>query len=183
MLKRVLLFSCVMLSMLICNGAGAATIVNTDGDVVTSISGLEFNGSTWTADFYSEPGPSPIQSWDTQAEAGAAAAAVASVMQGNGSSREYDWFGPDSSNAYRRAYTYFDEDVEDYICARAIRSSGTDTDWYSSFDDRSRLEYLDGVRGIMTFTDEMAAVPIPGAVWLLGSGLIGMVGIRRKFKK
>jgi len=26
-------------------------------------------------------------------------------------------------------------------------------------------------------------VPIPGAVWLLGSGLIGMVGIRRKFKK
>jgi len=28
-----------------------------------------------------------------------------------------------------------------------------------------------------------AVVPIPGAVWLLGSGLIGIVGIRRKFKK
>ena len=27
------------------------------------------------------------------------------------------------------------------------------------------------------------AVPIPGAVWLLGSGLIGIVGIKRKFKK
>jgi len=26
-------------------------------------------------------------------------------------------------------------------------------------------------------------VPIPGAVWLLGSGLIGIVGVRRKFKK
>ena len=26
-------------------------------------------------------------------------------------------------------------------------------------------------------------VPIPGAIWLLGSGLIGLVGIRRKFKK
>jgi len=25
-------------------------------------------------------------------------------------------------------------------------------------------------------------IPIPGAVWLLGSGLIGIVGIRRKFK-
>ena len=27
------------------------------------------------------------------------------------------------------------------------------------------------------------AVPIPGALWLLGSGLIGIVGIRKKFKK
>jgi len=26
-------------------------------------------------------------------------------------------------------------------------------------------------------------VPIPGAIWLLGSGLIGLVGFRRKFKK
>lgn len=26
------------------------------------------------------------------------------------------------------------------------------------------------------------AVPIPGAIWLLGSGLFGIVGIRRKFK-
>ena len=28
-----------------------------------------------------------------------------------------------------------------------------------------------------------APVPVPGAVWLLGSGLIGLVGFRRKFKK
>ncbi len=28
-----------------------------------------------------------------------------------------------------------------------------------------------------------APVPVPGAVWLLGSGLIGIVGIRRMFKK
>ena len=28
-----------------------------------------------------------------------------------------------------------------------------------------------------------APVPIPGAIWLLGTGLIGIVGIRRKFKK
>jgi hypothetical protein len=28
-----------------------------------------------------------------------------------------------------------------------------------------------------------AVVPIPGAVWLLGSGLIGIVGLRRRFKK
>lgn len=27
------------------------------------------------------------------------------------------------------------------------------------------------------------AVPIPGAVWLLGTGLVGLVGLRRKFRK
>jgi hypothetical protein len=30
---------------------------------------------------------------------------------------------------------------------------------------------------------EHQCVPIPAAVWLLGSGLIGLVGVRRKFKK
>jgi len=29
---------------------------------------------------------------------------------------------------------------------------------------------------------KVAPVPIPGAIWLLGSGLIGLVGIRRRFK-
>ena len=28
-----------------------------------------------------------------------------------------------------------------------------------------------------------SAVPIPGAIWLLGSGLIGLIGIRRRFRK
>jgi hypothetical protein len=30
---------------------------------------------------------------------------------------------------------------------------------------------------------ELTTVPVPGAVWLLGSGLIGLLGFRRKFKK
>jgi len=35
-----------------------------------------------------------------------------------------------------------------------------------------------------TFGDvNTGAVPIPGAVWLLGSGLVGIVGIRRKYNK
>jgi hypothetical protein len=30
---------------------------------------------------------------------------------------------------------------------------------------------------------DYSEVPLPGAVWLLGSGLIGLVGVRRRFKK
>jgi len=37
---------------------------------------------------------------------------------------------------------------------------------------------------VHAFFDDIrvSSVPIPGALWLLGSGLIGIVGIRRKFK-
>lgn len=33
-----------------------------------------------------------------------------------------------------------------------------------------------------TSEDDIGPVPIPGTVWILGSGIIGLVGIRRKFK-
>jgi hypothetical protein len=35
----------------------------------------------------------------------------------------------------------------------------------------------------LTVTYDLAPVPIPGAVWLLGSGLVGLVAIRRRFNK
>lgn len=58
---------------------------------------------------------------------------------------------------------------------------------------RSRNNYEDGTyifRGELqtggydlqfrTYYDDTATVPVPAAVWLLGSGLLGLIGIRRK---
>jgi len=36
--------------------------------------------------------------------------------------------------------------------------------------------------GVASDDDNLSAVPIPAAVWLLGSGLLGLVGIRRRKK-
>jgi len=48
------------------------------------------------------------------------------------------------------------------------------------------IEMWDGVSGSVDYsinaTPEAAIVPIPGALWLLGCGLIGLVGLRRKIK-
>lgn len=35
----------------------------------------------------------------------------------------------------------------------------------------------------VSITFNNSPVPIPGAIWLLGSGLVGLVGFRKKFKK
>jgi len=37
--------------------------------------------------------------------------------------------------------------------------------------------------GIALSTAEVSTVPIPAAAWLFASGLFGLVGIRRRFKK
>jgi hypothetical protein len=37
-----------------------------------------------------------------------------------------------------------------------------------------------GAPPVLTVTAEAAPVPIPAAVWLLGSGLAGLVGMRRR---
>ncbi len=41
--------------------------------------------------------------------------------------------------------------------------------------------YVASTPGVMPI--KVNVVPIPGAIWLLSAGLIGLVGIRRKFKK
>jgi len=54
--------------------------------------------------------------------------------------------------------------------------TGYSPEWMSISVRGYNMEITDG-------TFEHVGVPIPAAVWLLGSGLIGLVGIRRRYKK
>ena len=57
-------------------------------------------------------------------------------------------------------------------------TSSADVSFYIYDGPGGYLWSNDNVKGI-----SLSTVPLPGAVWLLGSGLIGIVGVRRKFEK
>lgn len=52
---------------------------------------------------------------------------------------------------------------------------------YGSFYSALTLE-PQNITFVDTAVNATAPVPVPGAVWLLGSGLLGLVGLRRKFR-
>jgi len=57
------------------------------------------------------------------------------------------------------------------------------------FGNQLAVSFTQGVDYIVTHVgtnyvvSSASAVPIPAAVWLLGSGLIGLIGLRRRMKK
>ncbi|MDY6990727.1 MAG: VPLPA-CTERM sorting domain-containing protein [Thermodesulfobacteriota bacterium] len=57
-----------------------------------------------------------------------------------------------------------------------------DTQNWIEFGQYAKFTYFP-MYAISEVQEVPALVPVPGAVWLLGSGLIGLVGIRRKFNK
>ena len=59
-------------------------------------------------------------------------------------------------------------------------TSGNGTMRVSAYDP-SGTYYYDSITG--TVSPQTAQAPIPAAVWLLGSGLVGLVGIRRRLQK
>jgi hypothetical protein len=66
-----------------------------------------------------------------------------------------------------------DLDAEDFL----YTSQGDGTPYYS-------VAELRGVQNLPSTDGQalIAPVPVPAAVWLLGSGLVGLVGLRRKMK-
>ena len=44
------------------------------------------------------------------------------------------------------------------------------------------VQSIGTIGGSESFVNNMTVIPIPSAVWLLGAGMVGLVGLRRKFR-
>ena len=69
-------------------------------------------------------------------------------------------------------YSYTTFNTTDYLDLLAV-------DYIQDSAQAASLGFSDDYVGF-TVVRNVNSVPMPGAVWLLGSGLLGLVGIRRK---
>jgi hypothetical protein len=71
------------------------------------------------------------------------------------------------------------QDKSDHVISLMFKLSGSDLGkagfWQEMYDNHYSL--------ILQGTTNPSSVPIPGAIWLLGSGLAGLAGLRKRFKK
>lgn len=94
------------------------------------------------------------------------------------------------ANLRKRSNVYFNYTLTDWTGGEPVQStpvfthSGKTLEWKvdktllgSSF---SFLGATSTAAGKVVDTTSVAATPIPGSVWLLGSGLVGLIGLRRR---
>jgi len=93
---------------------------------------------------------------------------------GDGNGIEYGLWNDDFSGTY--SWTVDDSNITDWTQITGtfnITDPGNYTIAFAAIGDPNTLGgFIDDV--------ELNPVPIPGAVWLLGSGLLGLIGIRRR---
>ncbi|MEA1934550.1 MAG: SGNH/GDSL hydrolase family protein [Thermodesulfobacteriota bacterium] len=95
-------------------------------------------------------------------------------------------------NPYRSTINLFEVDVltimgelitDGYFdnYTNKLKDNFLTTDSYMFWDDIHPTTYAHGLIAKAAY-NEVASVPIPGAIWLFGSGLVGLAGFRKKFK-
>ncbi|MFH1147400.1 MAG: hypothetical protein V1736_06800 [Pseudomonadota bacterium] len=102
-----------------------------------------------------------------------------SVFMGWWESFRYDWPSvPEGPYSNARHYEGTSDEYYNIEVGRAYDCClGVWADVYG-MDDYSASAHA----GISNFQVDYAPVPLPGAVWLLGSGLVGLVGFGRRFR-
>ena len=167
-MKRIL----ITLVMLFSTAANAATLIYSSPGVVTAIGDLDIDGELYNVDFQSVAFGTfggLIEFWVTEAQSIAAVDAINDVLNAGGAPA-LDNLGVVRELCFGPCYYVWGGDIR--IGTTGIRISGD----YINVGDG--LGYHEAY--ITAWTD--AAVPVPAAVWLFGSGLIGLVGLARRKK-
>jgi hypothetical protein len=183
-MKKSKALSCGLCAVLLVLGlvgtVNAATVV-LDGQTATGILNLQIGSTLYNVSFVETTPENLYGAFDdppvfpfSLIESGIANYAVRDALNGSIATS----VGPDSSNSdINYMFAFFAEEPPrggvTYLERLGFYEFGT-ADWNTSLT-------TSGATSSGIYAD-FTVVPIPGAVWLLGGGLIGLLGIRRRFK-
>ncbi len=164
-----------LLAVLILVGSGPAeSAVILDGAYITAVEDFAYGGATYDVEFKSGNfnsvfGGTTPEFWGDKAIGLALCDAFNNA--GHGTKIIID-----GGTASSRFFLPIGEGTSGNYNTEVFYNESSDWEWYQTGTNYPK----GGVNGMFAV---FSPVPIPGAVWLLGSGLIGLVGIRRKFGK
>ena len=180
--------------------AGLTTIgaAHYDGETYNLIWDDDNNGNSvvWL-DYTNE-----VLNWDGQMN-WAAGLGSALTVNLNGYTSDIDWssgwrlpsVGDNPQSGYGQTtsemgHLYSEEDIQEFINLVDSRYwSGTElagssgNAWYFHMGNGQQgyvNKYMSSFHGLAVCSGDVSVVPLPGAFWLLGTGILGLIGWRRK---
>ena len=165
-------------AMLFSTFVSAATLTF-DGDMISGVSGLETLGTTWDVTFNDGSadavyGTNPPFSTVSDSQTASEALRLALVALAADATAS-DFVGCAGTDCYLISPYAINEFT---VAGNAVAKIGTSVYYLASVSGDPSLSYSDRTYA----TWEESVVPIPAAIWLFGSGLIGLIGIARRKK-